>query len=178
MSKTAPASTDIESAVNDSYSGMAELKDELQNWLDNIPENLQNGSKADELREAIDAIEGVSEITVPDCLTDGKDVPSVTYYASKKTSRSGRRDTLTSMLSGAADAAREYIELLNELGYHDEGSLKLMPGLLEAERESWSVGLPQTADERDSWVTDCEAFIEEVENAQSEYDNVNFPGMR
>ena len=33
------------------------LKDELQNWLDNMPENLQNSSKADELQTAIDELE-------------------------------------------------------------------------------------------------------------------------
>jgi dsDNA-binding SOS-regulon protein len=181
MSKKTPTpdTTDISSAVSDAYSGMDELKDELQNWLDNMPESLQNGSKADELNEAIDAISNVDEITVPDCLENGKDVPSVTYYTSKKSSRSGRRDTLTSMLSGAADAGREYIQTLSELDYDEEtGVLKMPEGMTEDERADWSSGLPDTADDRDSWVTEIEEFIESCENAQSEYDEVNFPGMR
>jgi DNA repair exonuclease SbcCD ATPase subunit len=33
------------------------LRDELQEWLDNLPENLQEGTKADELQEAIDNLE-------------------------------------------------------------------------------------------------------------------------
>jgi len=33
------------------------LRDELQNWLDNMPENLQSSSKADELNEAISNLE-------------------------------------------------------------------------------------------------------------------------
>jgi hypothetical protein len=41
------------------------LRDELQNWLDNLPENLQQGSKADELQSAISeldaAISGLEE---------------------------------------------------------------------------------------------------------------------
>ena len=34
-----------------------ELKSELEQWLENMPENLQGGSKADELQEAIDELE-------------------------------------------------------------------------------------------------------------------------
>jgi predicted translin family RNA/ssDNA-binding protein len=37
------------------------LRDELQNWLDNLPENLQSGSKAEELEEAISRLEEVLE---------------------------------------------------------------------------------------------------------------------
>ena len=33
------------------------LRDELQEWLDNLPENLQQGSKADEIQSAIDELE-------------------------------------------------------------------------------------------------------------------------
>src|SRR2546429_9701427 len=36
-----------------------ELREELQNWLDNMPENLQSSSKADALQEAIDALENI-----------------------------------------------------------------------------------------------------------------------
>lgn len=36
-----------------------ELRDELQNWRDNIPENLLNGSKADEVQTAIDDCESI-----------------------------------------------------------------------------------------------------------------------
>jgi prefoldin subunit 5 len=36
-----------------------ELRDELQNWLDNLPENLQSGSKADELNDAISNLDDV-----------------------------------------------------------------------------------------------------------------------
>ena len=35
------------------------LKGELQEWLDNMPENLQQSAKAEELQEAIDAIDSV-----------------------------------------------------------------------------------------------------------------------
>jgi len=34
-----------------------ELQNELQAWLDNMPENLQESAKADELQEAIEALD-------------------------------------------------------------------------------------------------------------------------
>lgn len=36
-----------------------ELKDELQNWHDNQPENLQGSTKAEQLEEAITALEKI-----------------------------------------------------------------------------------------------------------------------
>lgn len=48
-----------------------ELKDELQDWIDNMPENLQAGSKAQELEEAIslldDLYNSMDEITGSIC---------------------------------------------------------------------------------------------------------------
>jgi hypothetical protein len=38
-----------------------ELRDELQSWRDNLPENFQSGSKADELDEAISNLQGLED---------------------------------------------------------------------------------------------------------------------
>jgi hypothetical protein len=35
------------------------LKDELQNWLDGMPENLQGGSKAEEIQDCINSVESI-----------------------------------------------------------------------------------------------------------------------
>jgi CHASE3 domain sensor protein len=45
--------------VSDAKSHVEELRDELQDWYDNLPENLQQGSKAEEIQEAIDALDSV-----------------------------------------------------------------------------------------------------------------------
>ncbi len=45
------------SSVSDAKSEAENLRDELQEWLDNLPENLQSGNKADELQSAIDELE-------------------------------------------------------------------------------------------------------------------------
>ena len=43
--------------IGDGKSQAGELRDELRAWLDNLPENLQQGSKADEIQSAIDSLE-------------------------------------------------------------------------------------------------------------------------
>jgi hypothetical protein len=43
--------------VSDAKSEIEGLRDELQEWRDGLPENLQNGSKADELDEAVSGLE-------------------------------------------------------------------------------------------------------------------------
>lgn len=45
------------SLVSDAKGEFEQLRDELTEWKDGMPENLQDGAKADELQEAIDALE-------------------------------------------------------------------------------------------------------------------------
>jgi hypothetical protein len=99
----------------DVYSEMDSLREELQEWLDNMPENLQNGSKADELREAIDQIEGVQEIECPKSL----EKINVTWVARTKMrkSRAERRDDCLAALDAA-------IQILIERDKADEESLQ------------------------------------------------------
>lgn len=49
--------SETQGLVEDAKSEAEELRDELQNWLDGLPENLQGGGKADELQPAIDELE-------------------------------------------------------------------------------------------------------------------------
>lgn len=49
--------SEAQSLVSDAKSEGECLRDELQDWLDNLPENLQQGSKADEIQSAIDELE-------------------------------------------------------------------------------------------------------------------------
>lgn len=43
--------------VDEAKAEFESLRDELDEWKGNLPENLQEGAKADELQEAIDALE-------------------------------------------------------------------------------------------------------------------------
>jgi len=55
------ALSDFECSRDDCKSIVEELKDEMQNWLDSIPENLQSGGKAEEVQEAIDALDSLED---------------------------------------------------------------------------------------------------------------------
>lgn len=63
MSKKRPSRAErLENAlikVRDACYIVEELQGELEDWLGNLPENLQQSSKADELQEAIDNLEEI-----------------------------------------------------------------------------------------------------------------------
>lgn len=50
---------EAQSLVADAKAEAEDLRDEMQNWYGSLPENLQNGSKADEIQTAIDALEDI-----------------------------------------------------------------------------------------------------------------------
>lgn len=58
--------SDAVSSLGDAKSVAEELRDELQEWYDNLPEGLSNGSKADELQDAIGELENFIS-SVEDC---------------------------------------------------------------------------------------------------------------
>lgn len=167
-------SASVDSAVSDAFSGMSDLKDELESWLDGMPENLQNGSKADELREAIDTIDGVSEIDVP----DAADSLECTFYRTKQKSRNDRCAYYCGMLSAASETVRQRISELEELEYDAENDNTLIVDGAAIDPATYEGHDPTTEDDRDSAVSELETFADEIENAQSEFESVYFPGMR
>jgi len=50
---------EAESLVDDARSIVEELKDEMESWYDSIPENLQQGDKANEVESAKDALDNL-----------------------------------------------------------------------------------------------------------------------
>lgn len=51
--------SEAESSVGDALSVVEELKDEMEQWRDSIPENLQSGDKYSQVEEAISALEEI-----------------------------------------------------------------------------------------------------------------------
>lgn len=49
------------SSVDSAVEEIEMLKEELQNWLDGMPENLQSSLKADQLQEAIDKLDEIQD---------------------------------------------------------------------------------------------------------------------
>lgn len=51
--------SEAEGSFDNAKSAVSELKDEMEQWMESIPENLQNGTKANEVQEALDALESI-----------------------------------------------------------------------------------------------------------------------
>lgn len=103
----------ITDVVENAKSELESLRDELQEWYDNLPESFQNGSKGDELQEAVSSLETATQddLEVPEWLKDVK----VFAVPGDGTSRADRG-------SQAAYELRQAAEALDEL-FHDKGAM-------------------------------------------------------
>lgn len=100
--------TDTTAAIADAFSEIESLKDELQEWYDNLPENFQNGSKGEQLQEAIGALEQHSEPSVDDKLQELLEKTEVSYLAtSGRASRSDRRYAAIAQLDAVIELLQE-----------------------------------------------------------------------
>lgn len=108
--KPQPTVTTLEAVVADALAELQALGEELREWHDNMPENLQGGSKGEEVDEAASAIEnaeGIDGIDIPEALRDLR----VSYLIrGRARSRSDRRDEAITMLTAAVDALEARVE--------------------------------------------------------------------
>lgn len=87
-----------------------ELRDELDEWYNNLPESLQGGEKAEVLQSAIDNLQSVvDDLQSLDTPSDsGVDVTTLVYdYPVEATSRSARRSRVSSLLRLTGQAYRD-----------------------------------------------------------------------
>lgn len=166
--KTQSVSTSVDDAVSTAFSNAEELKDELQSWFDNLPESFQNGSKGETLQAAIDALESVSAPDVPEHISG--DEISFSKCIDRKTSRSDRLGNCIAALEAAADHARQEAAYLEDIKYNDAGEL-------DEDTQLAHPTAPDNETDRDSLVTDLEAFADDLENVVSEWGNIEFPSM-
>lgn len=54
----------VSDALSEAFGEFESLRDELQEWYDNLPESFQNGSKGDALQEAVSQLEDLSEPSI------------------------------------------------------------------------------------------------------------------
>jgi len=167
--KTVDMSGTVEDMISHAQSDSEELRDELQNWLDNLPENLQGGSKADELESAISELEEgsdyISNTTVPERFASLK-VPLQIPVGRKYTSRSWRLSFCQQYL----DEAKGVIE--GEVANIDS----------EIEEISEKRKEPTEADEKkidelESLKDEAESICDELQSASDSWSGVSFPSM-
>ena len=95
-----PVEVTIADIIADAYSELETLGGEMRDWYDNMPENLQGGSKGDQVNEAADVFENISEPDVPESIG----VIKISYTPGKISSRPSRRNEAVNMLNAAKDA--------------------------------------------------------------------------
>lgn len=109
--KEARYTTTLADLVSNAYSEAVCLRDELQDWYDNLPESFQSGDKGEQLQTAIDQLgECDSEPDLPEWLGE---VQAVHYPALKLESRSDRCAEAVSSLEDAK-AALDALEVEGE----------------------------------------------------------------
>ena len=167
--KTKMTEYSVADALDNGVNDLESLKDELQDWLDNMPENFQSGEKAGQLQEAIDQLDSACAVTIPEGLdgtTDDKDQPTLggvrfQFPASTKRrmSRADRCSEATALMRSALDAVKEELE-------------PMMAALQN---------LDDLTDEQQAKLDALETVndgLGEIEQAIDDAEAVEFPGMR
>ncbi len=93
--------------VGDAFGEFDSLKDELNDWHDNLPESFQNGDKGSQLQDAISLLDNLSEPTVDDCI---KTIGVLYFPLQNANSRSDRRDDAVGMLRACIETLDEIVE--------------------------------------------------------------------
>lgn len=155
--------TNVANLVSEVQSEIEDLTSELQEWFDNLPESFQSGSKGDALNDAICSLESIQLPDVP----EGAEDIEVYYLPSLDTnSRPKRAMEAASKLIAAKEAVDEKVIELREENKPDESG------------DAPAVGETNEPDGDDSDLADSlEGFSTELENAASEFESIEFPGM-
>jgi cell fate (sporulation/competence/biofilm development) regulator YlbF (YheA/YmcA/DUF963 family) len=99
--------TTVDALVADAFSEFESLKDELQEWYDGMPENLQGAQKGDDLQSAIDALANLEAPDVPNCATN---LQTVYIPVEKVESRPDRRDDAVARIDTAIDVLNDAMD--------------------------------------------------------------------
>ena len=124
----------VSDAVENLASVAGELRDELQEWYDNLPESFQSGSKGDQLQEAIDALDEVAEssIDVPEGVAD----LSFTYSFRARSGWISRRDRMEEAASIAELAKSRLEEFVDEQDDDDDNDAQTLIDELDSAIDS------------------------------------------
>jgi tetratricopeptide (TPR) repeat protein len=168
--------TQIDSTLENclDVSGLTDLRDELQDWYDNLHENFQNGQKGEELQEAIEYLSEAenADLELPNSLKHlATRAVSFGVYR-KASSRAKRCDDSISQLAAAR-------ELLEEAKGEWEDALAKAPEKLPAngELEAVEERAPITQEEMRAAIEDAETLIDALQEICDTCEQVNFPGM-
>ena len=154
-------------------SDIDDLRDELQEWYDNLPESFQNGSKGEQLQEAIDNLQDVDSVEA--CLPSELEHLSAEKFTvlvhRHAKSRSKRRDDAVSALRAAQ-------ELLAQKADDYRAQAEEVEDVSEAlAKRAKDDQMPLTADELNAAADAAESLASELDDAIGNFENAEFPGM-
>lgn len=142
----------VGNVLEDLYSTAGELGGELRQWHDNMPENLQSGSKGQEVEAAAEALEAVSEIDVPSEVAD-LEVKLPPSSKNRKLSRAKRMAHATTCARIAVEAVQSWVE--NERAENEDND--------EFDNEP---------------LEEIETFVGDLNDQLDEMDAIEFPSWR
>ena len=138
MGKMTTRTTTLGAAIADAFSVIDELQQELQDWMDNMPENLQQSEKASQLQEAIDGLTQSNEPEVPEGSELAEREVKYTSSLGKRASRSDRRHDACAMIQGAMDLLTALVEAAEKDGRDDDAQeLQTLNDELQQAYDEW-----------------------------------------
>jgi hypothetical protein len=160
--------TTLASLVDEARGEAESLRDECQEWYDNLPEAFQQGDKGSQLEEAVSNLENIS---VDDLATELGEM-SVVYLPSLECdSRRDRASEAACKFRAVAEELRELATKIEEQqNAEDDEEDNEEAGEEEADEDEEEKKL-----EGDP--VEINQIADDLENAADELDNVEFPGM-
>jgi hypothetical protein len=173
------------STVEDAKSDLDDLASECREIVDNASEGLSQTERIQTFESTADTLENVSDISVPECLSD---IPihyteAVNVNKRKGPSRAKRAENIASIYRAAAQAAQEALDEASPT-WTDWAEYEAFEALSDAEKderraepefeEPAGMNEPDIKEEDES---DIESFISDCESAADEIEGCEFPGM-
>lgn len=150
---------------------VSELRDELENWYDNLPENFQNGEKGEALQEAMNYLDSAqNSLDLPAELQHIAERRVQVSVYKRATSRAKRRDDAVSNLR----AVESFLDdLVGDYREKADTAPETAPddAIPVDERE------PITQDEYNAAADAAEQLASEIGEACDEFEAAEFPGM-
>ena len=168
----------VADAIDSGVSDLSGLRDELQEWYDNLPENFQSGDKGSQLEEAIgelDDADGFDATGIVDAQgADGEQCEPASLrfkfkpLMKRRLSRTDRCNEATSLLRGALDEVRSWID-------REESAIKEAADA--ADEADDTEAQEAENDARQERVDSARETADELENLIERAEGVSFPGM-
>lgn len=156
--RAVPVTTTLADAIEDGYSRLSSLKDEVQEIVDNAPEALQDSDRIQTLEQTCSSLDGVD--STPDVPLGVADM-TVKYTEDQRKSRSHSR---ASQCAEACDVLRAAVEAMDEW-------------IEDADDRKDGKMSPAEQQEQDEELEEVKSLRDEVQDMLDNAEGCEWPGM-